>query len=444
MDDSGSNFVYKTYLADSGAIVPAPFPPSPYSDCQGYDIAIGPSQLYVLLDLDIPSHTSQWLSKKGGIYTTPGSQVLLSATDQITETEQYYLQIDPSGQKTTLEDWLTENDFSTPTNGFVAVNEVEAVYYNNLDLKLGRQMHCRKTIGGVDDGDVACWVTNFGPPGGPPQDALVAAIDHLVNGNGTPGATVAMEYDSDATSSAIADEVRFYVFDENGARIPRVALDAEGPKPVPQICLVCHGGTYSTANNTVTGSAFREFDVFGFEFSDTNADYELGEPAVPPDPANPPGQQNAFRLLNEMVKQTNPNVTTNSGISPITLLIDGLYAQGDPPHGVETPGALAEEGYVPTGWNPPVAPALSSTLYETITKVHCRACHIAQSSIDFDDYQQFDTFKGSIEIDVCLSRTMPHAEAPFRNFWLSFDPSAANFLGDAGTGLGFGGACPTP
>jgi hypothetical protein len=412
IDDAGFGAVYKTINADSGGIVPAAFPPSPYSDCLGIDLATG--QAPVILGLDVPTHSVQWLSRKTGIYQSYNPPVLVSEQNQIDEANQYYGVIDPGGDKDTLTKWRTENGFPA--------GEVVGVYYNNLDLKLGREMRCRKTTSGTNAGDVACAVTNFGQPGGPAQVALTAAIAHVNNSALPTGATVTMEYDASLGSGATPNQVKFYVFGPNGNRVPRVPLDAEGEKPVPHICLVCHGGSYNSTTNSTAGAVFREFDVFGFEF-DTSVLFDLN------------GQQEAFRKLNAMVKGTNPNVFTPGGASAITDLIDGFYDQPPAPTGVDTVGALAADGYVPTGWQ---GPPDKSALYETIPKVHCRACHIAQASyVDFNQYSEFDGYAGLIDPEVCSARSMPHAEATFRNFWLSVSPAAAAYLADPVTGLGF-------
>ena len=430
IDDQGLGVVYKTIVADSGAIVPEPFPPSPYSDCQGIDNATNTSP--VILGLDVPTHNRQWLSQKFGIYS---GNTLISEADQTAEGEAYYDVIDPpdpntgESAKDTLTKWLAENGFPA--------DEVKAVYYNSLDLKLGRQMHCRQTVGGADAGDVACAVTNFGQPGGPPADALSPAIQHLNGVNIPPGATVTMEYDASIASSAVPNQVTFYVFGPDGNRVPRVALDIEGEKPVPHICLVCHGGQYDQLTHSVTGAAFREFDVFGFEYDDNNVFGLVGQDF------SLSGQQEDFRKLNAMVKSTDPKL--DAGFSPIIELIDGFYQTG-----VENPGSLATDTYVPTAWSaapdppPPATPTGTidkSALYNEITKVHCRACHIAQDG-DLTFYE-YNKFKGYfVEFPICVTRTMPHAEAPFRNFWLSTNPAASDYLGDATTGVGFSGACP--
>jgi hypothetical protein len=428
MDGFGQQYVYKTIIANSKGIVTEAFPPSPFSDCQGIDNATGESP--VVLGLVPPTHNRQWLSRKGGIHVG-NTPALVSEADQIAETEAYYDVIDPQpdplvdvSPKDTLAKWKAANGFQ---NG----NDVTAIYYNNLDLKLGRQMHCRKTVGGGDDGDVACWVTNFGEPGGPSQIGLKKATDHAGDGSLPTGATVTMEYDASLASSAIPNQVKFFVFAPDGERVPRVALDSEGEKPVPQICLVCHGGEYIEATHSVAGSAFREFDVFGFEYQDS-VTYDLN------------GQQEAFRQLNAMVKSTNPKVD-DDGFSPIVELIDGFY-----PGGVDVPFSVATDTYVPGPWSD--ANNLNiAALYNQITKPHCRACHLAQDG-DLNFYGFFP-FRDSVpQYSICNLREMPHAQAPFNNFWLNTrppgtvgDPLPAAYLGDAITGLDFSGEpCPAP
>jgi len=43
---------------------------------------------------------------------------------------------DPGGSRDTLPHWFT-------ANGFPSTGEAKAIYFNNGDLKFGRDMHCR-------------------------------------------------------------------------------------------------------------------------------------------------------------------------------------------------------------------------------------------------------------------------------------------------------------
>jgi len=377
---SGPVTVLKTYNVNSGPMVnqilyPDQFPPYPYTGCNAS----------VTVSLDLPAHTAQWLSRKG----------FGSAADAAA----YYTAIGAIPAKDTLTKFKL-------VNGFGGAGEIVACYYNAGDLGFGRQMHGVQT-----GGNVACYVTNFGSPGGPPAPAIADCISST-----SPVATVAMEY-SPAPSTGTTKVVKFYVYDGAGNISNAAVLDTEGPKFTPNICFDCHGGTYGSPTNPDKGSSFREFDVFTFLYSTIPA-YTLT------------GQQEALRKLNNMVMATNPNpLNANQGINN---LITDMYS-GTP----ALIGTTAVDTHLPPLW------VSKPALYQTINRVYCRTCHIAQPSyIDFTAFSQFTTFSGSIKYAACTSRDMPHAEVPFKKFWFSANPHAPLYLADPGTGLGFGGTCP--
>jgi hypothetical protein len=342
----------------------------------------------VTLALDLPAYDKQWLSRKG-----KGS---------LTEATAYYNAIGAIPAKDTFAKWKT-------ANGFDSGGDAVAYYYNAGDLGLGREMHC-KQVGA----NVACYVTNYGKPLFPPASDPAASIAAAIAGN-DPIATVAMEYAAGGGGGA----VQFYVYNNVGSLAPQAELDSEGLKNVPHICLSCHGGNYIESTQTVEGASFREFDVFSFLYDEVTG-------------FNLANQQEAFRRLNAMVKATSPN-SANAN-NPIVNLIDGMY-----PCGVNTSGCAASNSYVPPGWSTPG----QSALYNTIPKIYCRACHIAQASyIDWTQYSQFTTFSNQIQRAACTTRDMPHAEVPFRKFWFSTDPHAPAYLADPVTGLNFPGGCP--
>jgi len=414
---SGPSVVLKTYNnVNSGASVVDPFPPFPYTGCQGYDGTPGTT---VVLALDQPVPTAMWLSRKGGVWD--GTNPIPAAT-QIAEANEYYDAIgatgntNPADDNDTLTKWKGHNGFPT--------GEVAAYYFNNADLGFGREMHCRQT-GGTD---MACYVTNYGGVGVSPEDAIAdlvydADLDGIPEGQ-NPVATVAMETDS--TQGA-----KFYVYNAAGNLIPQATLDSEGPKAVPNICLVCHGGNYNSTTNQVTGASFREFDAFSFKY-DAVTGFSLSN------------QQENLRRLNNFVKQTGPNASNPN--DPIVDLIDGLY-----PTGVHVVGSTAHGDfhynpvsppytnyYVPTDWATPGEEAL----YLNITRRYCRACHIGQSSfLDWTSYSQFSGFAGGIENAVCNTHDMPHAEVPLKNIWFSTNPHGPAYLADGTTGLGFTNPC---
>jgi hypothetical protein len=338
----------------------------------------------------LPSHGAKWLSLKN----TACDSTPAGCKD---ETAAYYQAIGATNGKETLDKFKA-------ANGFIQ-GDTSAIYYNAHDLGLGREMHCRRSDN-TDNPDVACYVTNYGLPGGDPETALAEAIGHS-----PVTATVGMDYSAPPGSTTKA--VKFYVWDANGNLSPQAILDSEGPKSVPQICLVCHGGTYSEATHTVRNASFREFDIFSFLYS-TQSGFTQTD------------QIDKFMALNQIIKASKPN--PNNPNKPITALIDGIFPAGKPP----------VEDWAPDGWKQ----AGKAEFYTRIPRVYCRACHIAQTAgIDWTKFTQFQDYSSTIEDLVCSSRTMPHAEVPFRLFWTS--PADRDYLASPQTGLGFSGPCPT-
>lgn len=304
-----------------------------------------------------------WLTKFG-----PGS---------VTEAQDYYSNI---GAAATLDGWKN-------ANGYSAASVLNAKYYNNFDLGLGRDMNCWE-----NGNDIACYVTNYGiAPGGPAN----TAINHAISDT-NPVATVAMVYDASANTD---EEVQFMVYDGNGDRLDQVALDSEGAKNVPHVCLPCHGGSFS--NNTVSGASFLPFDVFSYKFSAADSNYTLA------------AQQEAFRQLNEIVLDTNPT-------SDIQNIINGWYENTG---GVDTVGATAEDDYVPSAWNS------DSGVYNKVVKTTCRGCHAAQTN-NLGSPSSVQYASGS----VCSSKTMPHAEKAFTNFWTDDELHLPSYLAATYTG----------
>src|SRR5256885_15631018 len=208
-------------------------------------------------------------------------------------------------------------------------NEAHGIYANLGDLRIGRDMHCVQSQSGQQ---VSCYVRNFGPP---PYDAAQgkincewagcdihgvpfrdfpqvgqAVFDAVQRSLGdclgcpkdlpAPFATVAMTFDA-ATGNG-ANTVKFYTFDASGELLLDPALDGEGPKTNPQMCMACHGGTYDASIHAVTGASFLPFDVFYFQY--------VKEPVnFPPNVSLQTGhtfsqQTEQFRQLNAIVKAT--------------------------------------------------------------------------------------------------------------------------------------------
>lgn len=235
-------------------------------------------------------------------------------------------------------------------------------------------------------------------------------------------ATVAMVFNGNPNTSSndVPNNVTFYVYDQFGNLATSAALDDEGLKSVPRMCMACHGGSYtphsSTSPATVTGASFLPFDVLSFYYS-TLFSQQYGVTA----------QQEVFRQLNLMVK------TTNGGSQPQTAnqsaivdFIDGLYCP-DPNNGgvlsncstpVENSGSVAVDTYFPTGW------AGNQKLYADVIKPYCRMCHLAQP----ETFSQSSHFAPvTVQSFLCGQNDMPHAEVPFGGPAATADPNGVPY-----------------
>ena len=298
--------------------------------------------------------------------------------------DDYYTAIDPTSAKATLGAWWQANGFGA--NGLGAGNPsyTQAGYLNHNDLGFGRDMHCAKNNNGAGPG-LACYVTNYGLPDQNPDNANLPVAKR--------GATVTMEYSGVSTAS---QRVQFYVFGggvDTSPRIKYADLDGFGPKPVPQLCTVCHGGNYVASSHLVEGSAFREFDLPSFKYSNNRSwDYGQSVSATTPTAA----EFGSFAKLNSMVHDIAP--------AKISALITAWYPSGfsgNPLPVLPTP---------PGAWN---NNATSQTTYQGPYGKTCRACHIARS---FDFASQ--AALSSTSFRVCgAGRVMPNAIVTYKNFW---------------------------
>ncbi len=332
----------------------------------------------------------------------PAQNALKLALDQATT--DYYAEVDPRGRRQTLADFRTANGFG--------VGEVEAIYANGGDLGFGRDMHCMKQLASDGQFDIACYVTNYGSNTTPDgQDVLDAIADT------DPVATVAMEWSRIEDPLAPGDPpnaplvfgdpqrvVKFFVYDGAGAAFLNAAnLDGLGARPIPQLCMVCHGGEYSGAvsggvpsfssrNDVKLGSQFIPFDLQFYTFG--------------PAPRDKATQQPIFKTLNEeYVLATTPN-------SAIQDIITEMYAGGP----------IQDEDFAVLGWQ---AQPSHEAMYKNVVAPTCRMCH---ASITVDPTLRFNTATqainrlGQIESRVCAQHVMPHAQVTHELFWTSVGP----------------------
>jgi hypothetical protein len=298
--------------------------------------------------------------------------------------------------KTTLTEWWTANNFGADGSG-----GTRAAYLNHNDLGFGRDMNCR-----TNGSDLACYVTNYGLPDQNPQNA----DDAEARLEAKRGATVTMEFKSAAPADR---QVTFYVYGGGDGAAPRIKfadLDGMGPKSVPHLCLICHGGnpTLDPVTKEAKFARFREFDLPSFKYSG-NRSWNYAPAANTLTPI----EITNFGSLNQMVRNVQP--ATSAIRSLITSWYPGL-AFNVPP----------VKPAVPSGWSvgAPIngqSPAKVADDYHNVHGQSCRTCHIARDEGDaaafylFNEASDFANFTAGA---VCgTPKVMPNAFVTYKNFW---------------------------
>ncbi len=402
---------YGTFIVNTGGPQnPAsPFRPDyPYTACNG--------QVTLYSVNAPPIGTDDYLH---GLYSFAATNLDSLQNDDIKDlinqsTINYYNNIDPRGYRQTLDGFRDRNNYETS-------EIIRAIYTNSVDLGFGRDMNCVRnpaTDGGDDD--IACYVTNYGDETFPDeadfQDAVFQDQDSKF-------ATVAMEYSRIENPPGDAEEysdservVKFFVYGADGNLINSADLDGRGARPIPQLCLVCHGGDtggvidfdgpnatpgFQDRESVNLGSVFVPFDLATFTIIDGI------------DPAfDKSAQQAAIKKLNiDIVKATNPGIA-------IEAIIDEMYDSGTVDNQIED--------FVVDGWN---ANAAQREAYREVVGKSCRICHASQpvtnifsQDIRFHEAEDFIELGTLIPIIVCSQRVMPHALRTYNRFWGSIDP----------------------
>ena len=360
----------------------------------------------------------------------------------------------------TFNAWKATLGFAQDPNT-LTTGETRATYFNNGDLQFGRDMHCRtqsnfatSRVRILQSQTYACYVSNFSTSGKPGSTAdAVGSIEQVVSSppHG-PIATVVMERTAiprlipvlgsgkkiSAVPSSAFGDVRFFAYGADGSPIVTAALDSEGAKALPGLCLACHGGSYqlSTAGTPrVFSGNFLPFDTSTFIFA---PDATLTEAA----------QRDSFRKLNEFVKSTKPRPT-------IADLIDGWYqwcggvgkvgcflddqnhpfipgencsnnatcfsscpplTSANPSRTQVTCGWGSAAGIAPTGYG--AAGFDARAFYRQVVAKECRTCHIAQAdALNVENYSLWVDSQISIQSVLFSNYRMPFGEVPFLDFW---------------------------
>lgn len=433
-------FIVNTGGAQGGDDNPPLFgdPENPYSECATevllFDRAVpeapGGGQEFLTGLLTFAALRTTELGQDEPEVNALGLATALKA-DLNEATAAYYKEIDPRGKRLTLEDFYNYNNFGGDTGSFSGSIEASTTFANAGDLGFGREMHCRKS-----GGDVACYVTNYG----------YIHTDDLVdlkqaNEKKMPVATVAMEYSriesKPAPGVAEFDEservVKFYVYEGGynavanpsnpapGGLLPEADLDNRGDRPVPQLCMVCHGGFYkggpvlegapafATRDDVKLGSQFVPFDLSLYEFES---------------PADKLAQQSAFKLMNEMVSYVASKPVGDPPVASapeIVAVVAEMYSGGNP--------GIQEEEFVVPLWS---GDPLQEQMYREVLAPSCRMCHLAvadvapggsASPLRFGSHADFVSKLAKAETRTCEPElVMPHAKVTHELFWTSVGP----------------------
>jgi hypothetical protein len=268
------------------------------------------------------------------------------------------------------------------------------VYYNKNELGLGRELGC----GLFDDGNdatetrltgIGCYVTNYGTAFRDTNNSLRLAAEGLHAKN-----TVCITY---RPSAAPGYEVQFYTYNGDGDRREWAQLDTLGPRPVPQVCMNCHGGSYDSDKHLAIFARFLPMDPNVVVFSET--------PGV-----TRADQEERIRVINEL--------STHSPLTPAQRqMVDGLY-DGQ----VAVPNTVSKNQWFPPAWNDTDA---HRDLFDKVVKPNCETCHLAMQTGPTGDtlaiYHLFEAPSSLLEAGlpavVCGAFSMPNSQATRLNFW---------------------------
>ena len=340
------------------------------------------------------------------------------ALEIIAGAEAYYDKIDPRNKRNSFNLFQSENDFGEPFD--VGELEWDTEFANSGDLGFGRDMHCRRNNGGDGQFDYACYVTNFGQP---PLDLPDQVDADNAHDGFSPDATVAMEYSRVENPFGVSPEfpdneraVKFYVYNTTtpGALpLTKADLDNFGERPIPQLCVICHGGQVAGAFEDRSdimsmGSSFLPFDLGLYNFPAAN-----GKAA----------QQPSFKGLNEDIVKGVAIANDAAGFpgAEIVELIDEFYLGGVPNQVIKP---------VVTDWDKANPSSDTNRFYRDVFGPTCRTCHISEpfSAPPYGRAADFHDDIAIVQNRVCNEKVMPHAKRTHQIFWNSLAPNMPAFL----------------
>jgi hypothetical protein len=373
----------------------------------------------------LPARATPWLAKNNG----PGSLVVAQAhASQLCGTTVYCL--GPVKQllgetKPPFVEWGNPFQFDLAYDQ----TRYEAVYGNTEDLGFGRRTDCKQWMLAPPEPGIhtICYATSHGPPPGASGFGNPQVITEAANGvnftysgavlhdpwGGMPrSATMIIQSPKGTTFLAMTPgvwdlsrgaEQAGLSWEPGWAQFPQlthaIAMDTEGPKPVPHSCIACHGGRYNATTKRVDGASLLPLDPGLLVFS-----------GPPPGGAEYQAEwiRNGKVRVEERIRKINMVVANSAPSAAVKNYIQGLYNGA-----VAQPYTQAVTDYVPAGWAP------QAGFYRSVVKPYCAMCHLAApANVSFSSWGNFEQNKAAIHTAVCKTHTMPNAEIPFTQFWL--------------------------
>jgi hypothetical protein len=308
----------------------------------------------------------------------------------------------------TFEQWKTTYNIpprmtGETTEAYRARTDV-VIYYNKNELGLGRELGCAEFDDGKDASGnpligVACYVTNYGTAFRDVVNSLPLAID----GN-HPKNTVCITWRPSAPKDY---QVQFQTYNQDGERREYAQLDTLGPRPLPQVCMNCHGGSYDSEKHLAKHARFLPMDPNVVSWAAEGT----------PGGVTRAAQEERIRKLNLL--------STKSPLTPAQIvMLDQLYGGK-----LAVPGTVSATEWAPPAWD--TTPA-NRQLFDKVIKPNCTTCHAAmQTAPNGDELAIYDTFKTPALVDptlagqLCNGFTMPNSQATMLNFW---EPQALTFV----------------
>jgi cytochrome c5 len=426
-------FVVNTGGPMNAAVVPPPPNPDGTYFAETGGNPTGPCASRVTLTRLNPVTLSNGLEFLQGLYFEASNITELNGTigtaidDGVVA---YYQQEDPRQLRNSLNLFKSKNRFGQAAGA----NELEvfAHYANSGDLGFGRDMHCRKNAASDGQSDYACYVTNFGQP--PANNADQQDANDVIDPAKHPDATVAMEFSRVENPTGQQPEfpdndraVKFYVYNTSqpdSAPLHNADLDGHGARPVPQLCMACHGGTAASApadpanpTGPKKGAFASRIDIMSMAANFLPFDlHYYNFPTAEPKAT----QQAQFKSLNVDIVH-GVSAATGTGGAIVEVIDTALYANNS---------AIQLEDQVIAGWDPANANSDQHRFYRDVFARACRTCHITQpfGAPAFNTSAAFEGVISNVQNRVCTQHIMPHAQRTNDVFWTSLNPNMPALL----------------